>query len=103
MLLAPHRHLECIGDNKAHSDHNIPVAEGRPGDVLLAAAEHAHAAAPERLRAVVDDVPGVVEEGGALPQLQSDHALVREVGDLEPVGGVVIPAALWRVGSMALK
>ena len=69
-----------------------PVAEGRPGDVLLAVAEHAHPPAPERLLTVVYDVPGVMEEGGALIQLQADDALVREVGDVEPVRGVVIPA-----------
>ena len=69
-----------------------PVAEGRPGDVLLAVAEHAHPPAPERLLAVVDDVPGIMEQGGALIQLQADDALVREVGDVEPVRGVVIPA-----------
>ena len=69
-----------------------PVAEGRPGDVLLAVAEHAHPPAPERLLTVVYDVPGVMEEGGALIQLQADDALVREVGDVEPVRGVIIPA-----------
>ena len=69
-----------------------PVAEGRPGYVLLAFAEHAHPPAPERLLAIVYDVPRVMEEGGALIQLQADDALVREVGDVEPVRGVVIPA-----------
>ena len=73
------------------------VAEGRPGDILLAVAEHPHPAAPERLLAVVNDVPSVVEQGCALIQLQTDDALVREVGDLEPVRGVVIPAT-YKVG-----
>ena len=70
----------------------LPVAHGRPGDVLLAVAEHAHPPAPERLLAIVNDVSRVMEEGGALIQLQADDALVREVGDVEPVRGVVIPA-----------
>ena len=69
-----------------------PVAEGRPGDVLLAVAEHAHPPASERLLPIVNDVPRVMEEGGALIQLQVDDALVRDVGDVEPVRGVVIPA-----------
>ena len=69
-----------------------PVAEGRPGDVLLAVAEHAHSPASEHLLTIVNDVPRVMEESGTLIQLQADDALVRKVGDVEPVRGVVIPA-----------
>ena len=80
-----------------------PVAEGRPGDVLLAVAEHAHPPAPERLLAIVYDVPRVMEEGGALIQLQADDALVREVGDVEPVRGVVIPATYRYIRGHPIK
>ena len=56
-----HRHLER-NNEQLQMTIVSPVAEGRPGDVLLAVAEHAHPPAPERLLAVVDDVPGVMEE-----------------------------------------
>ena len=80
------------------SRHFSPVAEGRPGDVLLAVAEHAHPPASERLLTIVNDVPRVMEEGGALIQLQAYDALVREVGDVEPVRGVIIPAIYIQLG-----
>ena len=78
-----------------------PVAEGRPGDVLLAVEEHAHPPASERLLTIVNDVPRVMEEGGALIQLQTDDSLVREMGYLEPVRGVIIPA-IYRVSQKKL-
>ena len=80
-----------------------PVAEGRPGDVLLGVTEHANPPAPERLLAVVNDVPGVMEEGGALIQLQADDALVREVGDVKPVRSVVIPATYRYIRGHPIK
>merc|ERR1719452_447378 len=39
-----------------------------------------------------------MEQGGALIQLQADDALVREVGDVKPVRGVIIPTIVLTQG-----
>ena len=74
-----------------HTTPTLPVAEGRPQDVLLTLAVHPQPAAPQSVRPVVNDVPGVMEQSGALVQLQPDHARVGEMGDMELVANVMFP------------
>ena len=70
---------------------DILVAEGRPHDALLAVAVDPQPAAPQALRPVIHDVPGLMQQLGALVQLQTDDAAVGQVGDREPVARVVCP------------
>ena len=70
---------------------DILVAEGRPHDALLAVAVDPQPAAPQTLGPVIHDVPGLMQQLGALVQLQSDDAAVGQVGDREPVARVVRP------------
>ena len=70
---------------------DILVAEGRPHDALLAVAVDPKPAPPQALRPVIHNVPGLMQQLGALVQLQPDDAAVGQVGDLEPVARVVCP------------
>ena len=70
---------------------HILVAEGRPHDALLAVAVDPQPAAPQALRPVVHNVPGLMQQLGTLVQLQPDDAAVGQVGNLEPVARVVGP------------
>ena len=69
----------------------IPVAQGWPGDGLLTVTIDAEPAPHQSVRSCVIDLH-VIEKSGALIEIQSDQACLREVGDLVTVGSVVVPA-----------
>ncbi len=70
-----------------------PVAEGWPDYFLMAVAVDAQPASPQPVCPGVIHI-GLVQQGGALPEPQTDLARVGDVDDLEPVGLVNVPAIL---------
>ena len=73
----------------------LPVSEGRPGYHRLAVTVDSQLAAPQPVSPSVNDVAGVHHQGRALIQPESDDTLLRQVDDVEPVGGVDIPSLYY--------